>query len=254
MKAILLAGFLALVAISALSHSGLDTTAPENGAALVEPPPHIVLTFAKRNPPDAGPVDSRRSGAGRSEPGRPEVIRDPLRVATDGHGQRPLPDRMARPLGRRTRHAQRLHLSGTMIDARHLGAGFGLRAVSALFRGSRKHWARAGPHRLPPRDRRAAPPDGRASNTACRARAAGFRDRLRPEGRRHDGRGLRHDRPRDAGPCLADLGRDGARLSGRRPGPAPCRTPDLRNRPPGRRRRRGSGAVVVFPGWACRGR
>ena len=48
MKAILLAGLLALVAISALSHSGLDTTAPENGAVLVEPPPRIVLTFAKR--------------------------------------------------------------------------------------------------------------------------------------------------------------------------------------------------------------
>ena len=48
MKAILLAGLLALAATPALAHSGLDTTAPENGAVLAEAPPHIVLTFAKQ--------------------------------------------------------------------------------------------------------------------------------------------------------------------------------------------------------------
>ena len=48
MKAILLAGLLALAVTPALAHSGLDTTTPENGAVLAEAPPHIVLTFAKR--------------------------------------------------------------------------------------------------------------------------------------------------------------------------------------------------------------
>ncbi len=48
MKAILLAGILALVAISAFAHSRLDATAPEDGAVLAQAPQHIVLTFAKR--------------------------------------------------------------------------------------------------------------------------------------------------------------------------------------------------------------
>ena len=48
MKGFLLAGLLALAAPPALAHSGLDTTAPMNGAVLAEAPPHIVLTFAKR--------------------------------------------------------------------------------------------------------------------------------------------------------------------------------------------------------------
>ncbi|MDE0416525.1 MAG: copper resistance protein CopC [bacterium] len=48
MKAILLAGLLALAAIPALAHSALDATAPENGAVLAQVPPHVVLTFANR--------------------------------------------------------------------------------------------------------------------------------------------------------------------------------------------------------------
>lgn len=48
MKAILLAGLLALAAIPALAHSSLDATAPENGAVLAQVPPHIALTFANR--------------------------------------------------------------------------------------------------------------------------------------------------------------------------------------------------------------
>ena len=48
MKAILLAAILTLAASSALAHSALDASAPENGAVLAQPPPHIVLTFATR--------------------------------------------------------------------------------------------------------------------------------------------------------------------------------------------------------------
>jgi methionine-rich copper-binding protein CopC len=48
MKGLLLAGLLALAATPALAHSGLDATAPMNGAMLAEAPPHIVLIFAKR--------------------------------------------------------------------------------------------------------------------------------------------------------------------------------------------------------------
>ena len=48
MRAILLAGMLALAATPALGHSAVDATAPENGAVLAQAPPHIVLTFAKR--------------------------------------------------------------------------------------------------------------------------------------------------------------------------------------------------------------
>ena len=48
MKAILLAGMIALAATPALAHSALDATAPEHGAVLTQAPPHIVLTFAKR--------------------------------------------------------------------------------------------------------------------------------------------------------------------------------------------------------------
>ena len=48
MKAILLAGMLALAATPALAHSALDATAPEDGAVLAQAPPSIVLTFAKR--------------------------------------------------------------------------------------------------------------------------------------------------------------------------------------------------------------
>ncbi len=48
MKAIMMAGMLALAATSALPHSALDATAPEDGAVLVQAPPHIVLTFARR--------------------------------------------------------------------------------------------------------------------------------------------------------------------------------------------------------------
>ena len=48
MKAILLAGMLALAATPALAHSALDATAPEDGAVLAQAPPNIVLTFTKR--------------------------------------------------------------------------------------------------------------------------------------------------------------------------------------------------------------
>ena len=48
MKAVLLAGLLALAAAPALAHAVLDATAPENGAVLAAAPPHVVLTFAKR--------------------------------------------------------------------------------------------------------------------------------------------------------------------------------------------------------------
>ena len=48
MKAILLAGMLALAATPALTHSAINTTAPEDGAVLAQAPPHIALTFAKR--------------------------------------------------------------------------------------------------------------------------------------------------------------------------------------------------------------
>ena len=48
MKAIMIAGMLALAATPALPHSVLDATAPEDGAVLVRAPPHIVLTFARR--------------------------------------------------------------------------------------------------------------------------------------------------------------------------------------------------------------
>ena len=48
MKAILLAGMLALAAAPALAHSALDTTAPEDGAVLAQAPPSFVLTFANR--------------------------------------------------------------------------------------------------------------------------------------------------------------------------------------------------------------
>ena len=48
MKAIMIAGMLALAATPALPHSALDATVPEDGAVLVQAPPHIVLTFAKR--------------------------------------------------------------------------------------------------------------------------------------------------------------------------------------------------------------
>ncbi len=41
MKAILLAGFLALMASAAFAHSALDTTTPENGAVLAEAPPRL---------------------------------------------------------------------------------------------------------------------------------------------------------------------------------------------------------------------
>ena len=47
MKAILLAGLLALATTPALAHSAVDATAPENGAVLAQAPPNIVLTFAK---------------------------------------------------------------------------------------------------------------------------------------------------------------------------------------------------------------
>ena len=47
MKALLISGLLTFAAAAALAHSGLDTTAPENGAVLTDAPPHIVLTFAK---------------------------------------------------------------------------------------------------------------------------------------------------------------------------------------------------------------
>ena len=42
-KAILLA----LAATTALDHSAVDATAPEDGAVLAQAPPHIVLTFAR---------------------------------------------------------------------------------------------------------------------------------------------------------------------------------------------------------------
>ena len=47
MKAILLAGLLALATTPALAHSAVDATAPENGAVLARAPPNIVLTFVK---------------------------------------------------------------------------------------------------------------------------------------------------------------------------------------------------------------
>lgn len=47
MKALLISGLLALAAAAAQAHSGLDTTAPEDGAVLSDAPHHIVLTFAK---------------------------------------------------------------------------------------------------------------------------------------------------------------------------------------------------------------
>ena len=48
MKTILLAGLLALAALSAIAHGGRQTTSPENGSVLAEAPPKIVMTFAKR--------------------------------------------------------------------------------------------------------------------------------------------------------------------------------------------------------------
>ena len=47
MKAVLLAGLLALATTPVLAHSAVDATAPENGAVLAQAPPNIVLTFAK---------------------------------------------------------------------------------------------------------------------------------------------------------------------------------------------------------------
>ncbi len=46
MKALFLAGLLALAATLALAHSNLETTEPENGAVLSDVPTHIVLSFA----------------------------------------------------------------------------------------------------------------------------------------------------------------------------------------------------------------
>ncbi len=48
MKAIVLAGLLALAIVPAFAHSSLDTTTPENGAVLAGMPPQVVMTFAKR--------------------------------------------------------------------------------------------------------------------------------------------------------------------------------------------------------------
>ncbi len=47
MKSILLAGMLALTTTSAMSHSNIDATTPENGAVLAEAPTQIILTFTK---------------------------------------------------------------------------------------------------------------------------------------------------------------------------------------------------------------
>ena len=47
MKAILLTGLLVLAITPALAHSGLDTTAPEDGTVLTGAPLQIILTFAK---------------------------------------------------------------------------------------------------------------------------------------------------------------------------------------------------------------
>ena len=45
MKTLLISGLLALAAVAAQAHSGLDTTEPEDGAVLTDAPRHIVLTF-----------------------------------------------------------------------------------------------------------------------------------------------------------------------------------------------------------------
>lgn len=47
MKALILAGLLALAATLAHAHSGLDATVPENGAELTDVPTQIVLSFTR---------------------------------------------------------------------------------------------------------------------------------------------------------------------------------------------------------------